>query len=335
MNDRSVSLLENYDIEVLRTWKGRGAILCETPQGLLILKEYAGHKEKAAFQNALLNMVTENNFKNVEHLLKNKEQELLTRDQDGIYYVLKTYFEGRECNVRDMNECSLAMNALASFHNATRTDAPFPGAYVSRPAHVEFERHNKELRRVRKYLKDRSQKTDFEIYLMQCYDYFFNLALQITEELRFYQNEALHERESLHEGKACFVCHGDFQHHNIMVCENGIHLVNFEKCAFDSPVRDLYLFMRKLLEKNNWDEKIGFELVDSYDKIRPMEKEEYRQLFYRLSYPEKFWKIVNFYYNSGKAWIPGKNLEKLKKVIGQEKDKQAFLEKFKARYDLS
>lgn len=105
MNDRSVSLLENYDIEVLRTWKGRGAILCETPQGLLILKEYAGHKEKAAFQNALLNMVTENNFKNVEHLLKNKEQELLTRDQDGIYYVLKTYFEGRECNVRDMNEC--------------------------------------------------------------------------------------------------------------------------------------------------------------------------------------------------------------------------------------
>ena len=30
-----------------------------------------------------------------------------------------------------------------------------------------------------------------------------------------------------------------------------------------------------------------------------------------ISYPEKFWKIVNFYYNTGKAWIPEKNMEKL------------------------
>lgn len=329
MNDRSVSLLENYDIEVLRTWKGRGAVLCETTQGLLTLKEYAGHREKAVFQDALLTMAAENNFGNVEHLLRNKDQELLTRDQDGTYYVLKTYFDGRECNVRDMSECSLAMNTLARFHNATCTSTPLPGAYVSRPAHLEFERHNKELRRVRKYLKDRSQKTDFEICLLQTYDYFFNLALQITEELRFFQHEALREPG------VYFVCHGDYQHHNIMFCENGITLINFEKCALDSPVRDLYLFMRKLLEKNNWAEKIGFELVDSYDKIRPMEKEEYRQLYYRLAYPEKFWKIVNFYYNSGKAWIPGKNLEKLKKVTEQEKEKQAFLEKFKARYGLS
>ncbi len=329
MNDRSVSLLENYDIEVLRTWKGRGAILCETPQGTLILKEYAGHKEKALFQDALLNMVRDKGFENVENILKNKDQELLTQDQDGTYYVLKTYFEGRECNVRDMNECSLAMNTLARFHNAACRDTPLPGAYAARPAHAEFERHNKELRRVRKYLKDRSQKTDFEICLLQNYDYFFNLALQITEELRFFQNEALRKQEKH------FICHGDYQHHNIIVCEGGIHLINFEKCASDSPVRDLYLFMRKLLEKNNWAEKIGFELVSSYDKIRPMEKEEYRQLYYRLAYPEKFWKIVNFYYNSGKAWIPGKNLEKLSKVTGQEPEKQAFLEKFKTRYGLS
>ena len=99
MNDRSVSLLDNYDIEVLRTWKGRGAILCETGQGILILKEYTGHKEKALFQDALLTMVKENGFENVEHILKNKDQELITQDQEGVSYILKTYFEGRECNV--------------------------------------------------------------------------------------------------------------------------------------------------------------------------------------------------------------------------------------------
>ena len=34
MNDRAVALLEQYEIEVLRTRKGRGAILCDTQQDL-------------------------------------------------------------------------------------------------------------------------------------------------------------------------------------------------------------------------------------------------------------------------------------------------------------
>ena len=42
MNDRAVELLEQYEIEVLHTKKGRGAILCDTSQGTLILKEYTG-----------------------------------------------------------------------------------------------------------------------------------------------------------------------------------------------------------------------------------------------------------------------------------------------------
>ena len=75
--------------------------------------------------------------------------------------------------------------------------------------------------------------------------------------------------------------------------------------------------------------------MQTYEKIRHMEKEEYRKLYYRLAYPEKFWKVVNFYYNSGKAWIPDKNMEKLLRITGQEKSKQQFLESFKRRYGLS
>ena len=62
VNDRYVSLLENYEIEVLRTWKGRGAVLCETNQGTLILKEYMGHKDKCVFQDAVLHMIQEKGF---------------------------------------------------------------------------------------------------------------------------------------------------------------------------------------------------------------------------------------------------------------------------------
>lgn len=109
-------------------------------------------------------------------------------------------------------------------------------------------------------------------------------------------------------------------------------IINFEKCIRDNPVRDLYLFMRKLLEKGNWPIELGNLLLDAYHKEREISETDYVQLYYRFRYPEKFWKIVNFYYNSGKAWIPGRNLEKLEKLLAQEEEKVKFLENYKSSY---
>lgn len=327
MNDRYVSLLENYDIEVLRTWKGRGCALCETNQGTLILKEFTGHKEKSVFQDAVLRMIQGRGFLNIEEIIKNKEGELLTVDTDGSCYILKTYFEGRECNVRDMDECALAMKALARLHKASEADETLPAVSGGYAVNQEFEKHNRELRRVKKFLKEKGQKTDFEIYLMQCYDYFFQLALHIAAD---YQRYA----EGMKKESANIVCHGDFQHHNLIFAGSELYIINFEKCMIDSPVRDIYLFMRKLLEKSDWSKTTGFELLSAYEKENDLNKENYTELYYRLSYPEKFWKIVNFYYNSGKAWIPGKNMEKLEKIHLQEQQKTEFLQAFRQKYDI-
>ena len=50
MNDRAVSVLEEYDFEVLRTWKGRGTILFETKEGIRVLKEYNGMTDRLVWQ---------------------------------------------------------------------------------------------------------------------------------------------------------------------------------------------------------------------------------------------------------------------------------------------
>ena len=300
MNDRAVSLLEQYEIEVRRTWKGRGAILCESDRGLLIMKEYSGPAEKVGFQELLLNHIRESGVVRAETILRTREDELIVRDQDRSAYIVKTYCEGRECDHRNMQECCLAVHTLARLHGVC--DLSGNEILEGQPVfHIEneYEKHNRELKKVRKFLREKSQKTDFEIYLMRHYE----------------------------ENPSAFsvVCHGDYQYHNIIQTENGNVLVNFEKCIRDYPVRDLYLFMRKLLEKNNWSQTLGDMLLAEYNKIRSLGEQDYRQLYYRFAYPEKFWKIVNFYYNSGKAWIPGRNMEKIEKLYAQEREKQFFL----------
>ncbi|MCM1088786.1 MAG: CotS family spore coat protein [Muribaculaceae bacterium] len=322
MNERAVSLFDNYEIEVSRTWKGRGAILCESDKGLLILKEYSGPMNKISFQDALLNHIREAGFPLAESILRTKEGELIVYDQDRVPHVVKSYFEGRECNHRDMDECKEAVRVLARLHNCS--DLSEWEDFVLQPVfHIEkeYEKHNKELKKVRRFLRGKSQKSAFEIFLTEHYDEFFHMALQVSEEMR---NDSSQEKtENLKEFP--IVCHGDYQYHNIIQTAKGTALINFEKCMRDNPVRDLYLFMRKLLEKNNWSQTLGDTLLNAYHAQRALSETDYKQLYFRFSYPEKFWKIVNFYYNSGKAWIPNRNMEKLEKLLAQEKEKADFL----------
>lgn len=321
MNDRAVSLFEQYDIEVNRTFKGRGAILCDSNKGLLILKEYNGPTPKVAFQDFLLNYIKGQGFVGAESILRTKEMELIVRDQDQVPYIVKTYFEGKECNQRDLAECKQAVETLACYHKVADIKE-MKDILLQQPVYQiesEYEKHNKELKKVRNFLRQKSQKTEFELCLLKCYDYFLDRALLVTKEM---QNEL--PSEDTYDFSV--VCHGDYQYHNVIGSNGQNRLVNFEKCVRDYPIRDLYLFMRKLLEKNNWSQVLGNSLIEVYNKEKVLTKTDMEQLKIRFAYPEKFWKIVNFYYNSGKAWIPGKNIEKLEKLFAQEREKQLFIE---------
>ena len=324
MNDRAVELLEQYEIEVIRTKKGRGAIVCETDQGCLILKEYTGSGDKLELQNRLLQNISDKELIQAEQIVPARDGSLLVRDVDGTGYVLKTWIEGRECNIYDRAECSLAVSLLAQLHRCMELPVDTPGLPAPFSPEKEYEKHNRELKRVRKYLKQKGQKTWFEINLLNSFDYFLEQAQTVTEEWKEYS--VLAETSKASDSGFVTFCHGDYQYHNILKGSNGWFLVNFEKCLPDNPIRDLYLLMRKLLEKGNWTVSLGTELLAAYEKESPLPAMSRIDLYYRLSYPEKFWKIANFYYNSGKAWIPGRNQEKLEKLIAQEKEKQHFLD---------
>jgi len=323
VNDRALSLLEQYDIEVLRTRKGRGTFICDTKQGLVLMKEYTGHPEKLKRQQQILQKVNKIGLVKTEEVLPNKEGQLWVKDNDGVFYIVKTYFEGSECNIYDMKECMEAMRTLAKLHESMERaveclwEEEHPEGMIRKESAsplAEYEKHNRELLRIWSYLKKKGQKQIFETRLLGVMEYFVNRARNVTESWR-----------AMEDTSGPTICHGDYQYHNIIRCQDGWHVLNFEKMLKDGPMGDVYLFMRKVMEKNSWQITLGKEMLSAYDVIRIMDEHDRKDLYHRFAYPEKFWKIANFYYNSGKAWIPEKNLEKLEKVISQEKEKQAFL----------
>ena len=171
-------------------------------------------------------------------------------------------------------------------------------------------------------MRSRTKKSEFKQYLLKHYDRFASKAYDTEIAYRQEDFSSLYQqRKSRGE-----FCHGDYQYHNILFSSGNTYTLNFEKMTYDIQLRDVALFMRKALEKSNWSQSLGERLLLSYGKEQMISDLEMRELYYRLLYPEKFWKIVNFYYNSGKAFIPDKNIGKIEKLLFQEDARMNYLD---------
>ena len=103
-------------------------------------------------------------------------------------------------------------------------------------------------------------------------------------------------------------------------------MIHFENMCYNLAVSDLAKFLRKMLEKNNWSCELGMRLIEEYGQVRPLSKDELKQLYVILLFPEKFWKISNHYVNSHKAWVCERDIEKLEHMVRQENARTLFLE---------
>ena len=91
--------------------------------------------------------------------------------------------------------------------------------------------------------------------------------------------------------------------------------------------RQVYVTMhtkRKILSLIHIYARLGRKMLKTYSEVRPLREEEREYLGIRLLYPEKFWKLANYYYNTNKAWIPGKHMEKLEKFLAQREKRVSF-----------
>ncbi|MFR2849696.1 MAG: spore coat protein CotS, partial [Hungatella hathewayi] len=126
-----------------------------------------------------------------------------------------------------------------------------------------------------------------------------------------------------------FLCHGDLDHHHVLMGNRYVAIIEYNKMHLGSQMTDLYHFMRKVMEKQDWNQSLGLDMLKAYDRILPLGTWERKCLYYLFLYPEKYWKQINFYFNANKAWIPARNVEKLCHLEEQMDSRNQFLSKIK------
>jgi CotS family spore coat protein len=174
---------------------------------------------------------------------------------------------------------------------------------------------------IKNYLVGRKTKTDFELLAVRECPGFFAEGLEALDRLKASDYEQ-RLSETVQNNR---LCHGDFNYHNIYTDGGEYLIAGFSQMRKDLYVVDLYNFMRKLMEKYDWDIKMGYLMLREYDCVNTLSAQDVKILGAMFSYPEKFWKILNYYFNANKAWIPNKNMEKLKLAVNQNRMRREFV----------
>src|SRR5699024_1177246 len=127
-------------------------------------------------------------------------------------------------------------------------------------------------------------KSLFERRYLESYLVFLEQAKESLEMLKEASLDQLRD-QSIQAGS---LCHGEYNQHHILMSRAGTATTDFSRCRYDVQMADLYQFLRKILEKQNWSVGIGMAILEEYGRekeISPLEREYLR---IRLAFPEKF-----------------------------------------------
>ncbi len=395
VNEKSLEVLKKYDLNIQRVGRGRGGMILSTDEGMRLFLE-CSHPDGFYFkEDSVTAVLGLSGFTDTDIYIRNEDGEIITEDVDGRKYIVKKWFDAKECDVRNIDELCNTVTRLAVLHKHFNVISDTDMLTIYRRNHMQnvyknkvedtvvnvvkaaqvcvddgeefelkenknvpgiendkkndkendkkndkenikrddrevhkkstlkadYERHMKELKLTTNYLKNKRNRSEFEQLAYKNISAFRQEAQDAVEMM---SSDNLVKRFADVENKGELV-HGSYNYHNVLFGNGLTAVTNFDRCKNECQISDLYQFMRKILEKYNWNIELAYKLIDEYDKIKPIADDDLELLSALFSFPEKFWKIINHYFNNNKAWIPQKNYDKLSKVIEQNKYRRQFI----------
>jgi len=307
VDDRRQEVLSQYDLIIRNSGNLRGALLLDTDCGLKVLRPTQSGEQRLEFEDAVKQYIKRTGELCVDSVCRTKEGKLFAENSYGDRFCVRDWFYGEECSLKQEMHCYTAVDTLNCFHGLSKGFAKEEGhrIYERLPLAEQFTKRTRELKRVRSYIREKKQKSEFEVYYLKLCDGYYEQALAAEEYIK---TGTVREPE-------LNLIHGNFSYHSLLTDSpgaNGFFVVtSFDKAGFGQQIGDFYYLLRKTMEKNEWNQLLGYQMIQRYLRQRPCPQEELQLLKAQIMFPEKFWKITNYYYNNRKTWIPEKNIRKL------------------------
>ncbi len=326
MNELEKKLQENYDLKINSITSYRDMFIANTTEGKKLIKISNLKPERVNFIAEVKEHLVNNGFINIDkNIYTNNSASCFSFNDQTIY--MSEFVDGRECNLDNKEETIKCAKLLANMHKASKGFICTENSFLRTELGKLPSSYRKRLDEIKK-LKKSAQKGRMKFDSLMCryVDYFYEIgekALSMLDTSDYYELVEEAERNKT-------VSHHDFNHHNIYIQNNDMYLINFEYCCYDLKVYDLVNLLRRKMRKCDWNIDEAAIILNEYSKIESLQESELDVMKIMLMFPQKFWRVVNKYYNSRKSWSEQNYITRLQEVIDETRCHTEFLKKFSA-----
>jgi CotS family spore coat protein len=320
--DREIT--ESFGLEVRNLLPYKDSFMAVTPKGRKVLRKAPFSPERVKFVNSAKEHLFNNGFINIDRYICTLDNEPFFTFENGLY-TMTDFIEGRESSFDNDSDVQKVALLLAQLHKASRGYIAKDGIKVQDelgelPAY--FLKRLDDIKKLRK--QARKGKSKFDHLFLEYADYFCKMGEDAINELQ----KSNYEQLAARTGKEGLFCHHDYTHHNIIVNENRMSVINFDYSCLELKIYDIANLIRRKMRKCNWDISKAEMILDAYSVCEPLDSDDMAVLKLILMFPQKFWRVVNRYYNSRRSWSERSYVTKLQEVINEAEPHRSFINKF-------
>lgn len=320
--DRAIAV--NYGLVIKNLVPYKDTWLAVTQQGRKILKKIQFSHERLKFVHGAKEHLIKRGFAGVDRFISTLSAEPYFTFNNSCYTLID-FIDGREINLDNDSDVKKAAIALAELHSASRGYIAPAGCKVQDDLGKLPFYFNKRLEDIKKLKKQAKKSTGrFDQLFLQYADYFIDIGEKTVLELAASNYGRLVEK-TRNDG---LFCHHDYTNHNIITDGERIFVTNFDYCCHELKVYDIANFIRRKMRKCGWDISKSEIIITAYNAKEKLDSDDIELMRIILQFPQKFWRVVNRYYNSRRCWSEKSFTGKLREVIDEAGPHKKFMEDY-------
>lgn len=327
MKEFSASILEPFGLRAKRVTKAYGAFICDTNQGVMLVKTAVEPEETLWFAHGAKEHLARQGFVWTDRYQMSRS-ELIWAEQGGEVYTVRSWLRAEEAELTD-GACAVRMAAfLGRMHRAARGyEGMEQGRGVNRchewPQWIY--KNSRKLQNYGKMLRKNGRYTEFDLMVLDCLPEHIEQAL---EAQAFFLGEDYVRLAERADRERAFG-HGHYSDHTVLLGRSQSLITDFEQTCYMIPVVDLAGLLERAMRKNEWEVRLGVQMVEAYDRWCPMSAEEKQMLYALMLYPRRLCELCGEAYHIKRSWMPVSYKRKLEELMQQQKKRKDFLQQLK------
>ena len=304
----------------------RKVFLLVTDKGKKILKRCDMKFEDVQFIDEALNYIYASD-QDVIRYCRNKDNEVITT-YNGKNYIVLDMIEGREATFTNPVEISWCTKAIEKLHVSSKgiekylKDLNIKCKYGSNIIN-EYINDLKNMEQIKFLVKKYKYKNDFDSLFLNSVE---SMEKQMNKAIELLMNTNYEKMKR--DNRYFYLCHNDLAHHNFIIDNDNVNIIDFDYCILDTHIHDLASLLIRAMKDGKWSDKTGDLIINSYQETLEVTDEELKIMKYFIMFPQSFWQIGLQYYWEQQPWNEEVFINKIIRYLEDVEYREVFLDEY-------